>query len=153
MSISPDAKKIKRWREERHWSQEHLAEIAGISPRTMQRIENGEKASTDSLKALAAVFDVDVAALKDDVNRQAQMLNTRKTVNARNSLRLGFMINLVCWVFGMIVFAGISFSDGKGGYTMVVPAIWWTVGLAGFGLVYALFEVFIRFAPNDSPMG
>ena len=152
MSISPDARKIKRWREERHWSQEHLAEIAGISPRTMQRIENGEKASAESLKALAAVFDVDVSALKNDVNRQALMISNQNMENTRNSLRLAFMINLVCWVFGMIVFAGISLSDGESGYSMAVPSIWWTVGMAGIGLVYALYEIFIRFGPDNNAM-
>ena len=30
MSFKADAAKIKRWREERHWSQEHVADLAGI---------------------------------------------------------------------------------------------------------------------------
>ena len=31
MQILPDIEKLKRWREERCWSQEHLADLAGIS--------------------------------------------------------------------------------------------------------------------------
>ena len=152
MSISPDAKKIKRWREERHWSQEHLAEIAGISSRTMQRIERGEKSSIESLKAIAAVFDVDVTALKDDANQKAQILTNGKLNHARDSLRLAFMINLVCWIFGMIVFTGISLSDSQNGFIMAVPSIWWTVGMAGITLVYALFEIIVRFNPSQIDM-
>ena len=54
MQFYADAAKIKRWREERHWSQEHLADLAGIGLRTIQRVEQGEKASGETLKALAA---------------------------------------------------------------------------------------------------
>ena len=46
MAFKADAAKIKRWREERQWSQEHLADLAGIGLRTVQRIENGELASS-----------------------------------------------------------------------------------------------------------
>jgi transcriptional regulator with XRE-family HTH domain len=66
MAFKADAAKIKRWREERQWSQEHLAELAGITARTIQRIESGEKASQDSVMALAAAFNVDAMALSVD---------------------------------------------------------------------------------------
>ena len=51
---------IKNLRLERHWSQEQLAEMSGLSIRTIQRIENGENAGLESLKALAAVFEMDI---------------------------------------------------------------------------------------------
>ena len=66
MTYKADTAKIKRWREERHWSQEHLADMAGVGLRTLQRIENGQQASADSLKALASAFQVDVTALYVD---------------------------------------------------------------------------------------
>ncbi|MCE7995605.1 MAG: helix-turn-helix domain-containing protein [Roseivirga sp.] len=53
---------IKRLRVERHWSQEQLAEMSGLSVRTIQRIENGDNAGMESLKALASVFEVDLSA-------------------------------------------------------------------------------------------
>ena len=56
MAFKADAEKIKRWREERHWSQEHLAELAGIGLRTLQRIEKGEPAAKETLMALASAF-------------------------------------------------------------------------------------------------
>ena len=49
---------VKKMRIERHWSQEQLAEMSGLSIRTIQRIEKGENAGLESLKALAAVFEV-----------------------------------------------------------------------------------------------
>ncbi|MEO1323624.1 MAG: helix-turn-helix transcriptional regulator, partial [Pseudomonadota bacterium] len=71
MAFKADATKIKRWREERHWSQEHLAELAGVALRTIQRVENGEKASQETLLALAAAFNVDAMALSVDAAEEA----------------------------------------------------------------------------------
>lgn len=58
---------VKRLREQRNWSQEALADMTGLSTRTIQRIESGNKASLESLKALAAVFEVDISTLTEEV--------------------------------------------------------------------------------------
>lgn len=145
MQFRPDAEKIKRWREERLWSQEHLAELAGLGLRTVQRIEKGDPASRDSMMALAAAFNVDAAALAVDPSAEAIEKSAQKAKKGLASLRLGFLINLACWVFGMIVFAGISFSDGDAHFEMLAPAIWWTVGIAGFGLTVVIVELATRF--------
>lgn len=39
----------------------------GLSTRTIQRIESGNKASIESLNALASVFEVDISELKEEV--------------------------------------------------------------------------------------
>jgi transcriptional regulator with XRE-family HTH domain len=140
MNFTPNAEKIRRWREERHWSQEHLAAAAGIGVRTVQRIENGETASNDTLMALAAAFNVDVAALTDDATIKAEARVEAMKEKKLADLRLAFAINLASYIFGMLVFAGISFGDGSGGRTMMWPAIWWSVVIAGFGLVVAIVE-------------
>lgn len=57
---------IKERRIRNGWSQEHLAEVAGLSARTVQRIEAGRKPGLDSLQALAAVFDTDTATLIEE---------------------------------------------------------------------------------------
>ena len=138
MHFTPNAEKIRRWREERHWSQEHLAEMADVGVRTIQRIENGEKASNETLMALAAAFNVDVAALTDDANLKAEARMEAKKAKRIADLRLAFGINLASYIFGMVVFAGISFGDGSGGRTMMWPAIWWTAVIVGFGAVVAV---------------
>lgn len=145
MQYRPDAEKIKRWREERLWSQEHLADLAGLGLRTVQRIENGDSASRDSVMALAAAFNVDAAALTINEKTEAAEQREQKAKKGVAALRLGFLINLACWVFGMIVFAGISFSDGDSHFEMLAPAIWWTVGIAGFGLTVVIVELVTRF--------
>lgn len=50
---------IKLWREMRHWSQEQLAEIAGLNVRTVQRVEQGLAASFDTRRALSRAFEFD----------------------------------------------------------------------------------------------
>ena len=57
---------IKRKREERGWTQSHFAEIAGLSSRTIQRLEKGEGASKETLLAVASVLEVDVKTLTDE---------------------------------------------------------------------------------------
>lgn len=63
LSTNADPRSIKRRREEKQWSQEQLADIAGLGLRTVQRIENGSPASKMSLMALAAAFNVEVELL------------------------------------------------------------------------------------------
>ena len=61
------ASKLKLFRQVLGWTQEHLAEAAGLSSRTVQRAENGEEMSGETLQALAAVFDLSVAVLRQPV--------------------------------------------------------------------------------------
>jgi transcriptional regulator with XRE-family HTH domain len=57
---------IRQEREKRAWSQEHLAGATGLALRTIQRIESSGSASFDSASAIAAVFGLPVATLRDD---------------------------------------------------------------------------------------
>lgn len=53
---------VRTFRETRGWSQEQLAEISGVSARTVQRVEEGVPSSLDTRRALAVAFaleDVD----------------------------------------------------------------------------------------------
>lgn len=73
---------INKFREQRlarAWSQEQLAEIAGLSIRTVQRIENGERPGLETLSALAAVFDVSVAELSGPEGYGDEALDQRIT--------------------------------------------------------------------------
>ena len=141
MQIHPDAAKIKRWRDERCWSQEHLAEVAGIGLRTVQRIENGEKASRESVMALATAFSVDVMALTVDPKVEAAEFMRGEQARKVAALRLSFWIHLASYVFGAIVFTGISLGTPGEGFVMRWPLIWWTVAVAGHGLTVVIVEL------------
>lgn len=45
------------------WTQEHLAEAAGVGLRTVQRLESGHPARAETLLALAAALDVEAESL------------------------------------------------------------------------------------------
>lgn len=133
MQFRADAEKIKRWREERHWSQEHLAELAGIGLRTVQRIEKGEQASGESIKALAAAFNVDAMTLTVDAKSEAVEAAVRTRAEGLAALKLSFWIHLGSWGLGMLIFLAIGVTQ-QNLFVMAVPAMWWTVGLAGHAL-------------------
>jgi len=50
---------LRQRRLKKGWTQLQLAEFSGLSLRTIQRIEKGHPPTIESLKALAAVFEVD----------------------------------------------------------------------------------------------
>jgi transcriptional regulator with XRE-family HTH domain len=50
---------IRTLREIRGWSQDTLAELTGLSVRTVQRVECGEPSNTDTRQALARAFELD----------------------------------------------------------------------------------------------
>ena len=63
---------IQKLRLKRGWSQQQLADASGLSVRTIQRIETGHPASTESLKCLAAVFEVDFSTLNPEKTMTSQ---------------------------------------------------------------------------------
>lgn len=70
---------IKRLRAERQWSQEQLSEMCGLNLRTIQRLEKSGNASLESVRALAAVFEIDAQSLKlDDAETKRNPIDTVK---------------------------------------------------------------------------
>ena len=55
---------VRRLRTARGWSQEHLAQAAGLSERTVQRVEAEGTASMATATCLAATFEVSLLALQ-----------------------------------------------------------------------------------------
>jgi transcriptional regulator with XRE-family HTH domain len=61
-----NAVKIKYLREQRCWSQLQLSEMAGISVRTLQRLEAKSVASQETIKSIAAVLEIGCDQLLSD---------------------------------------------------------------------------------------
>jgi len=91
---------IQQRRLEQGWSQEELARHSGLSTRTIQRIESGQKAGLESLKCLAAVFETSISTLMQEQNmtsqekadqRQQPMINKieREAIDFAQSLLTG----------------------------------------------------------------
>src|SRR5688572_17704118 len=62
-TLHPDGNRIRTFRLERGWPQEQLADIADLSPRTIQRVESGGNASFETLRSIACAFEVDAKEL------------------------------------------------------------------------------------------
>lgn len=63
MTMQFDGNGLRRLREQRGWSQQQLAEVAGVSVRTVQRLETGGSATGETRMAVAAALDVAPADL------------------------------------------------------------------------------------------
>jgi transcriptional regulator with XRE-family HTH domain len=84
---------LKELRISHHLSQEQLAQMSGLNVRTIQRIESGHNASTESLKCLAAALNVNVSDLT-----QGEFKVDRKSDNWKALpvvLKLWFFINFL----------------------------------------------------------
>lgn len=57
---------VRKLRLKNGWSQSQLAEMAGVTTRTIQRIEQGQRSSMETCKALASVFEVDLSLLQPE---------------------------------------------------------------------------------------
>ena len=49
---------MKTLRLNKRWSQEQLAQLSGLNVRTIQRVEKGKSVGLETLKSLAAVFEI-----------------------------------------------------------------------------------------------
>lgn len=63
MEMQLDVQKLKKLRKSKAWSQSHFAEVAGVSLRTIQRIEKSGIASPESAKSICASYDIQVVDL------------------------------------------------------------------------------------------
>jgi transcriptional regulator with XRE-family HTH domain len=67
--------RVKSLRQHKNWSQEQLAQLSGLNVRTIQRIEKGESVGLETLKSLAAVFEISVSDLKCQRNSENESSN------------------------------------------------------------------------------
>ena len=133
-----DSKKIRRWREDRCWSQEHLAETSGVSLRTIQRLETGESVSRDTVMALSATFNVDPSALTVDPIVEAEKAASAREKEKNMQFLQSFWIHLASYVFVIVLLAAINFATKPGELWIVWPAIGWGAGVLAHGLTAAL---------------
>lgn len=66
------AKLVKKEREDRAWTQSHLAEVAEVNLRTIQRLEKDGAASFETLMAVASAFEMDIKELSPASTQKGQ---------------------------------------------------------------------------------
>jgi transcriptional regulator with XRE-family HTH domain len=62
----------------KHWTQQHLADTAGIQLRTVQRVEKGDGASNETLGALANAFNTSINFMLTDLVAMASKLEEER---------------------------------------------------------------------------
>lgn len=124
---------IQKMRLQRGWSQEQLAEIAGLSVRTVQRLERGQPGSLESFNALAAVFDVNLSQLKEPTMDQPSTAALRPDeALALSHVRKvkGFYLHLIQYVVVIAVLAAVNLIGYPRYLWFVWPALGWGIGVA-----------------------
>ena len=124
---------VQKLRLQRGWSQEQLAELSGLSVRTIQRIERGSAASIESLKALGAVFEIDFSQLKElDMDTTDRPKVTPEEALALAHVRRvkGFYVHLVQFCLTIVL---LSIAN-----VLLYPRYFWAGWVAlgwGFGVL------------------
>ena len=139
---------IRKMRIDRGWSQETLAEISGLSVRTIQRIERGGNASLESLGALASAFNVDVSTLATETSMYKQNDLAEHEREALEYVRdiKGFYSHLAVYVISIAIMATANLIFTPDRLWFVWSALGWGLGVASHGLV--VFEVLSFFTAN-----
>jgi len=96
MDVRVDSSLIRSERENRGWSQGHLASVAGLSLRTIQRIEKTGSASFESVTALASVLSVEVADLRVNESQPSRQGAIRLSLELPMRLALAVVSGVLC---------------------------------------------------------
>lgn len=131
---------IQKLRLKRGWSQQQLADASGLSVRTIQRIESGQPASTETLKSIAAVFEIDFSTLSME---EPQMTNPaaaaeheeQEAFDYVRKLR-GFYIHLIQYVVVVAILLAINLLVSPNRFW-----VHWVAGGWGLGVAMHAFRV------------
>ena len=137
---------IRELRLDKGWSQEQLAEMAGVSSPTIQRLENGCEVSIETIKCLAAVFEVDFNILRQENNMSEDVLSyaERDAMAYVRGMRF-FFIHLI--VFGWVIafLLTLNLVTGPNYIWVAWPAIGWGMLLGIHAMsVYGLVPLFSK---------
>jgi transcriptional regulator with XRE-family HTH domain len=147
---------VQKLRLQRGWSQEQLAELSGLSVRTIQRIERGLPASNETLKSLASVFEIDFSTLQA-TQEPAMTTNMNATLeqnfpsnsnsnppvstNADEEAAFrhvrkirGFYGHLARYVIVISALAIFNFIKSPNYFWVIWPALGWGLGILFHGM-------------------
>ena len=137
---------VYKLRLQKGWSQEQLADLSGLSVRTIQRIENGQAASVESLKSLASVFEVDFNTLKEPTmnsipndstpsSSNAQGISNEEILALAHVRKLkGFYSHLIRYIVIVGCLAIFNFIKSPAYFWVIWVAFGWGLGVLFHGL-------------------
>ena len=137
---------IRKLRLQRGWSQEQVAHMTDLSVRTIQRAERGKSISVESLKSLAAVFDVDLSHLHQPEHSKEDELMKEENMTWEEQRALEYVRDVKGFYSHLLTFALVMPVIFIMNYLLTPHYIWawwsflgWGIGLASHGL--SVFEV------------
>lgn len=91
---------VKDNRVKNNWTQQHLADVCGLSLRTIQRVERYGNASNETVSALASVFNIEASEIlipevKVETYVKKQSPWTEKLMLVISSALMGYVIALL----------------------------------------------------------
>ncbi|WP_404632595.1 DUF805 domain-containing protein [Dyella ginsengisoli] len=104
--------RLRELRNARQWSQEQLARLSGLNLRTIQRLESGARISMESLRALAAVFEVPAESLlAGEPNPRPSALQAMREGVLRGLEFTGTTPRAEFWWFALAVAMVLAFAQ------------------------------------------
>lgn len=149
---------VRKLRLQQGWSQEQLSQFSGLSIRTIQRIERGQNASVESLKSLAAVFEVEITDLtqENDMHNdtaQPQSAAGHASISHEEESAIKHVkdikdfyshaINYVCIISILVI---INLVNTPNHLWVIWPALGWGIGIIIHG--FSVFEFVNFFGPE-----
>lgn len=122
---------VRKLRLQRGWSQDQLAQLSGLSVRTIQRIERGQNAGLESLKSLAAVFDVHLNELHQETEMTAENSVSPDEQDAITYVRdiKGFYSHLTTYVVVIAMLFIINLLSSPDHIWAWWPMLGWGIGI------------------------
>ena len=137
---------VRKLRLERGLSQEQLAHMAGISTRTLQRIERGANASPETLKCIASVLETDFGNLREERKMPSDTETELPRLSAEEQEAMeyvrdikAFYIHLLAYLVAMAGLTIVNLIVSPGYYWVLWSALGWGIGVLVHGL--SVFEV------------
>jgi len=134
------AANVRRLRLDRAWSQEELATASDLNVRTIQRVENGGKASLETMKSLAAAFNTTVAELTGPDSTQDKEPPVMTTENAAacgradchtpEGRKRSFRHHLMVYLVVIAGLAGLDLITSPDHLWFQWPAFGWGIAVA-----------------------
>jgi transcriptional regulator with XRE-family HTH domain len=156
---------VQKLRLQRGWSQQQLADLSGLSIRTIQRIENGQPASVETMKSLASVFEIDFNQLQPEPAMNttedqstakpsiAEQITSKYKASNDEMLALAhvrklkaFYVHLIQYVLVMTLLLVINLKTSPSYLWVIWPALGWGIGLLSHAA--AIFDLLSFFGAN-----
>lgn len=132
---------VRKLRLDKGLSQETLADMAGISTRTLQRIERGAKASPETLKCIASVLETDFISLRKEQDMPTETNPTLPEIDdaERESMEYvrdikSFYVHALQYGVVMIGLLILNLLTNPDYIWAIWPALGWGIGLLIHGL-------------------